>query len=177
MAAETPTQKSFTIQKVYLTDKQFIESIAAANGCNNSEALHIVVNRYKTTENPSQKAEEIENLNKTIQDHQAKIESLQQTVDQYQEIIKQQRAEEENLLQQIQAAQIQPTEKVVEVEKQLIGSQFICELETPIATNARKLRKYIKQDFEITGTDAEYPNKLANTAIQFLINRKYSDLL
>ena len=66
-------------------------------------------------------------------------------------------------------------EKIVEVEKSLTGSQFICQLDEQTAYNARKLRKFIIADGHVKGEN--YPNELVNVAVNKFIKRNYADYI
>lgn len=151
-------KQTITIRNADSDDKDYLDSLCLKRGITMPEALSIVVNVAKTAaENNSN----IVQLKATIEQLTLQNSSLLADLD---------KAEKK-------PAEIveKPVEKIVEVEKKLTGSQFICTLADHTARNARKVRRWAVADGNAIADD--YPNSLVNTAVNYFIGRKYADYI
>lgn len=151
-------KKTITIRNIDSEHKDYLDKLCIERGINMPDALSIVVNAAKTSGENSNQIAYLE----------AKIKEL--TI------------QNASLLDDWKKAQNKPAEtiekqveKIVEVEKALTGSQFICTLDEHTARNARKIRRWAVDDGNAIATD--YPNSLVNTAVNYFIGRKYADYI
>jgi hypothetical protein len=162
-------KKPLTIRNVLLTDKQYLDDLSVTMNVPVAEALSYIINKVKTTvntpETPIVTAEEKYKLEREITLLSERLKEVQA----------------ENVLLNEREPEIKEVtvEKEVQVEMKLKGAQFICELEENVASAARKIRSFAKQDGFINKdiADKDYPNALANISVKQFINRHYSDKL
>ena len=151
-------KQTITIRNVDSDDKDYLDNLCVTRGVKMSEALAIVINAAKT---PSENSNQIAELQATVNEL-----TLQNSV----------------LLANLREAQNKPAEivekeveKIVEVEKRLTGSQFICTLDEQTAHNTRKIRQWAVEKGHATA--GNYPNSFVNTAVSYFIGRKYADYI
>lgn len=157
-------KKNITIKNALESDKLYIDKLAKDLNISLSEALSVIVNQEKT---------DIVNLKKT-KENLEETEKLQ--LENHRLTIELQKISEE--YQILKTQEPQTIEKIVEVEKKLTGSQFICELDEKTAYNVRKVRSFaIKNGIVICENEKEYANAFATVSVKQFLKRNFIDYI
>lgn len=165
------TTTTITIRNVDVSVKEYIDNYTISNNLkNNGQGLAAIVDVAKTAKTDAEieaiKAENAESISK-----------LNETIKQLTEQLQAATAENTELKNRAPEIVEKTVEKTIEVEKQLTGSQFICELPEEIAHAARKIRKFVKSDGFVDANveNEKYPQELVIVSVKQFINRHYID--
>ena len=152
--------KSLTIKDANIEDIEYLQSIKTEGLTNGgafsklvAEHREAVNDRNLTKELLDQKGVELNEALENIKGLTLQIEELNSRPPQTVEV-----------------------EKEKEVEKQLIGLQFICEPDQATYDRMRVARSWIRKDEAFAFTNENYPEKLSIHAINYFLNEEYSHL-
>ncbi len=180
--------KPITIKDALQTDVKRFHATRADLKSKPGQMFNLLLETFEQTADKSKNNLTLqeENLRLSIENQslQKKVNQFPETENNYKkshfEIVEQLQQQHKEALEELQAKNKSLTDSIEALKKESVrlqGHAFICELELPVAREARKYRIKLTEQKKVSGNAETYPSELCNLAIKNYLNNKFDTSL